>query len=419
MSNGLAIFSYWKALARLPTSSRSSSSECRPPLAASPPALIRPASLHHSPKLQHSPSRIEIKSVEPTTATDILRLMDSLQLPISADMYATLLKECIESGDVTQGGKVHSHMIHHIDLRMDLLMVNRLLLMYASCSQLDTACILFDGMPMRDSISWGTMIAGHEENGDSQNVLRLFAQMRENGLDPTAPLLVCVLKACVGSGDLGLGEQVHSWFIKKKTMLRNREDIPVVASLINLYSGFGCLESARRVFDEMGRHCDGTVVWTILMDGYCKEGSFEEVLNFFKEMGRAGRKKKCFTFPTVLRACGRLGDDGQVGRQVHAAAIKVGVESDMFVQSSLVDMYGKCGLLNDARKALEMTAAVSSFDKKNTNDNNIVVCWNAMLHAYASHGLCTEAIKLLYEMKAAGIEPQESMLYQARIACGS
>ncbi|KAJ8640026.1 hypothetical protein MRB53_016720 [Persea americana] len=29
MSNGLAIFSYWKALARLPTSSRSNSSECR------------------------------------------------------------------------------------------------------------------------------------------------------------------------------------------------------------------------------------------------------------------------------------------------------------------------------------------------------------------------------------------------------
>ncbi len=54
-----------------------------------------------------------------------------------------------------------------------------------------------------------------------------------------------------------------------------------------------------------------------------------------------------FTFVQVIKACaglGRLED----GRLVHQQLIQSGCESDVFVGSSLVDMYAKCGSIEDA-----------------------------------------------------------------------
>lgn len=436
MSNGLAVFSSsCKALATLPACERPN---LKMRMAPPPPARFRLTPLLQQHPQLHPPPRIKIEPETRTTnATDVLRMMDSLQLSISADMYTCLIKECTDSRDAASGSEVHSHMINSSGLCPDLLMLNRLLQMYALCSQLDATHSIFDGMPVRDSISWAILIAGHMDNGEPRIALKLFMQMmreEDDQLRPTVLILVCVLKACVHVRDFNLGKQVHGWFLKRQAsqgprsgLSSSEEEIPIITSLISFYGRFGRLDTARRVFNERGRNCcNGVVLWTALIVSYCKEDCFEEVVSIFKEMGKAGRKKNHFTYPTVLRACGRLGDDGRLGRQVHAEAIKVGVESDVFVQSSLVDMYGRSGLFKDARKALEIATATTRLNRNNNlhhhhsnNNNDNIVCWNAMLTAYTSQGCGTEAIKLLHEMKAAGIEPQESMLNQVRIAFAS
>jgi pentatricopeptide repeat protein len=66
-------------------------------------------------------------------------------------------------------------------------------------------------------------------------------------------------------------------------------------------------------------------------------------------MNKCNRKvcNQTVTFVAVLNACARVGAL-EVGRHVHEQIIGSGCESDVFVRSSLVDMYAKCGSLEDA-----------------------------------------------------------------------
>ncbi|KAG6389653.1 hypothetical protein SASPL_151125 [Salvia splendens] len=95
------------------------------------------------------------------------------------------------------------------------------------------------------------------------------------------------------------------------------------------------------------------------------------------------------------------------GRQVHANAMKLGLDSDSFVQCALVDLYGKCGALSDATRAFE-------FGRSKRNS----ACYNAMLANYMQHGLCVKAVRTLYEMRTAGLKPREAMLDRVELVCG-
>jgi pentatricopeptide repeat protein len=54
-----------------------------------------------------------------------------------------------------------------------------------------------------------------------------------------------------------------------------------------------------------------------------------------------------FTSVQVIKACAGLGalEDG---RLVHEQLVRSGCESDVFVCNSLVDMYAKCGSIEEA-----------------------------------------------------------------------
>ncbi|KAL6009020.1 hypothetical protein ACLOJK_022247 [Asimina triloba] len=370
-----------------------------------PPRLLRPTA-----KLElKSTQQLERNKGQPpssmATASDVLHLMDSLQLPVPDDVYDSLLKECTHKRDALQGARVHSHIRRsHSRSRLSTPLANRLLLMYVACGQLRAAHRLFDGMTVRNSISWATLIVGHAEKDDHRQVLQLYLESMQQQayMGPMQPItcttLRVLLESCTRGEYFKLGEQVHGWLCK----VGRTKDILLGSSLVGLYAKFGRPDSARRVFDQMPRR--GSILWASMIAGYCREEHYKEAVEAFKEMGVAGKRKGCFAFSSVLQACGRFEDDGLSGTQVHAQAIKAGVESNSFVQSSLVDMYGKQGLLEEAALAFEMIG----------ERRRDMVIWNAMLVAYTRRGHHKEAIRLLYEMKAAGVEPPESMLNEVR-----
>jgi pentatricopeptide repeat protein len=64
-------------------------------------------------------------------------------------------------------------------------------------------------------------------------------------------------------------------------------------------------------------------------------------------MQREGMSPNKFTFAWVINVCACLGalEDG---RLVHEQLIQSGCESDVFVDSSLFDVYAKCRSMEDA-----------------------------------------------------------------------
>lgn len=276
--------------------------------------------------------------------------------------------------------------------------------MFVSCRLLENARHLFDLMTVRDFNSWATLFVAYFDNLDYEEATDVFVNMIEDlGMREFSPWIwACLLKACACGMNFPLGMQVHGWLLK----LGACDDVLLSSSLITFYGRFKCVEDANLVFDQVSRR--NTMTWTAKIVNACREKQFFDVLSDFKEMGRQGIKKDSFTFSCVLKACGKMLDHECRGEQIHADAIKLGLVKDNYVQCSLIAMYARSGLLRDAKQVFEMT-------QNERNDD----CWNAMLMGYIHNGLYIEAVKFLYQMKEAGMQPQESLLNRVRIACGS
>lgn len=328
-----------------------------PPLP--PPISIMPTRPDAENEAGHRDEVGSVSGEEGTSrAGDVLRLMDALRLPVEADFYVSLLKECAERSDAGGGAaQVHDHMRRNAGGLLrgpgGTILMNRLLLAYAAAGEVDRALEVLEGMPTRDCISWATMIAGLSAAGDHTGALRLFREMlceqRLGGGGATVILSVAtVLRCCGSTRDIKLGKCVHGLLLKSGVVGCSM----LGSSLIRLYGLLGRAEDAERVFRSM-RARDWAAGAAAMTVACCRMGMVGTALGLFGEMRKARRRTKGHLFSSIIRACARGGAD-LPGRQVHACAVKAGVEGDETVQSSLVDMYSRCGLLPDAGRMLEI-----------------------------------------------------------------
>ncbi|GKC53372.1 pentatricopeptide repeat-containing protein [Tanacetum coccineum] len=139
----------------------------------------------------------------------------------------------------------------------------RVLIMYVSCGSLDNARKVFDEMSKKDFNSWAIMIAGYADNGEYEQVIRLFVNdkfryiMYSCGSFPVSWIMVCVLKACGETMNVELGEQVHGWLMKS-----GYSDDLFVGWFVDLFFGScGCFEDGDMVFHQIGSRRN-VVVWT-------------------------------------------------------------------------------------------------------------------------------------------------------------
>jgi pentatricopeptide repeat protein len=81
---------------------------------------------------------------------------------------------------------------------------------------------------------------------------------------------------------------------------------------------------------------------------------------------------------------------------LHGHVFRLGFQADTFVQTSLIDMYSKCSVIESARKVFDEMPQRS------------VVSWNAVISAYCRESLMDKALNLLKEMLVIGFEPSSS-----------
>ncbi|CBI19926.3 unnamed protein product, partial [Vitis vinifera] len=167
---------------------------------------------------------------------------------------------------------------------------------------------------------------------------------------------------------------------------------------------FGELERARDVFDEMPKR--DVVSWNTMISGYVSFGLFDDAFRFFSEMQKAGIRPSGFTYSTliVLSAVSILLPVDQ-GSQIHSLVVKSGLESDVIVASSLVEMYAKFGLIDSAMK---------TFAKIGARD---LISWNTMIMGLAYNGRVSKALEIFKELLIGGPPPDEITLAGVLLAC--
>ena len=133
----------------------------------------------------------------------------------------------------------------------------------------------------------------------------------------------------------------------------------------------------------------------------------KESISLFKKLVRNGYPGlNTFTLAFVLKACSVI-SAFEEGRQVHARVLRSGFGSSPFVQTALVNMYGRCA---------EVWCARLVFDE--ISERNLVA-WSAMIGGYARVGLVEETFGLFREMQMAGVVPDQVTMVSVISACTS
>eukprot|EP01018_Ginkgo_biloba_P030112 Gb_36460 [translate_table: standard] len=308
---------------------------------------------------------------------------------IDCNTYAKLLQIYTNTKSLSEGKKLHA-CITKTEFEPDIILQNHIMNMYVKCGRVLDARQVFDKMPERSVVSWTGMISGYVEHGYCQEALELFRQMQKASSTPNQFTFNTVLRACVALKAPEQGKQVHARIFK----IGIESDIFVGSTLIDMYVKCGnvcnSMAYARHVFDKMPTQ--DVVSWTAMIGGYARNGYGHTAMELFDGMQCAGIKPNQFTFASALTGCETC-EDLQQGKQLHVVILKSGYQSNVFSGSALVDMYAKCGSLEDARQL---------FDEMSVPN---VVSWNTMISGCARHGHGEEAVKLFRGMQRAGMEP--------------
>jgi len=104
------------------------------------------------------------------------------------------------------------------------------------------------------------------------------------------------------------------------------------------------------------------------------------------------------------------------GRQLHQLIRLEESQHEGFtsrLDSSLVDMYGKCGLIDEAWSVF----CEARYKQHTQHGESTIGLWTAMIHAFGQNGQALRALKLLDEMDTSGPKPNDITLVAALNAC--
>lgn len=207
----------------------------------------------------------------------------------------------------------------------------------------------------------------------------------------------------------------------------------VQTGLVGMYAACGRIIDARLMFDKMS-HRD-VVAWSIMIDGYCQCGLFQDAFELFEEMKRCNMQPDGMILSTIISACGRAGNLSY-GKEIHDIIRQNNIVIDPHLQSALVTMYASCGCMNLAEKLFDnmsnknlvvSTAMVSGYSKVgraedarsifDQMDKKDLICWSAMMSGYAESDQPQEALKLFKEMQVLGMQPDQVTMLSVISAC--
>ncbi|XP_043715559.1 pentatricopeptide repeat-containing protein At1g08070, chloroplastic-like [Telopea speciosissima] len=237
-------------------------------------------------------------------------------------------------------------------------------------------------------------------------------------------LILSLLDSCKNMREL---KQIQAQIIKEENP-SPYEVLIAVERLISYcaVSPNGSLDYAKALFNQLS---NPTVIsWNFLIRGLSTSKSPREAISLYQTMHNRGFQPNKFTFPFVIKACTESSMTS-FGVLVHTHLVKIGLEADSYIRSSLIHMYANGEYLDDAKQVFDvcsdrdvvswnamidgyakygkMELALSVFEKMVCRD---VISWNTMINGYSTIGNIEEAKRLFDEMPEKNVVSWNSML---------
>ncbi|KAF9624724.1 hypothetical protein IFM89_013262 [Coptis chinensis] len=312
--------------------------------------------------------------------------------------FPFVLKACSGLKALEIGKEIHSH-VKRSGLDSDVYICTALVDFYAKCGCLYEAKDLFDKMSHKDVVAWNAMIAGSSLHGRYEDTVQLIFEMQDSGTSPNSSTLVAVLPTIGQAKALRQGKSIHGYCVRKAVY----KDVVMLTALLDMYAKCDSLEYARRIFGTIS--VMNEVTWSAMIGAYVLHDRMREGMKAFDQMFLEDNVSPTpATIGSVLRACAKLTDMSR-GRRIHGYSVKTGLVEDLMVKNSLLAMYSKGGVLDDA---------IRLFDEMKLKDT---VSYSAVISGCVQNGNGEEALRFFNNMQVSGVNADIATMVGVLPAC--
>ncbi|XP_030452648.1 pentatricopeptide repeat-containing protein At2g20540 [Syzygium oleosum] len=330
------------------------------------------------------------------------------------DPFVPALRSC---GSAAELKRVHARIVHR-SLSQSNFLATKMIDACDRCGDLGYAGLLFGNVGDPNVFLYNAMLRAYARSFAYGLAVGVYRKMLEDErVSPDKFTFPFLIKSCGGlaSEDLGMQAHAHVWKFGPAGHLVTEN------SLIDMYTKFGNLDDAYKVFDDMPQRdavswnslvsghvrlgqmtrarelfdempCKTIVSWTTVISGYSQVGGYGDALEIFRRMQTVGVEPDEISIVSVLPACAHLGAL-EVGKWIHMYADKHRLLHRTCICNALMEMYAKCGCIEQASRL---------FNEMNERD---VISWSTMICSLANHGKANEAIELFQAMRRARVDP--------------
>ncbi|KAJ4966183.1 hypothetical protein NE237_018032 [Protea cynaroides] len=322
-------------------------------------------------------------------ALRLYSIMRARSVPCDSFTFPVVLRSASTLARIDVGEELHG-LVTKTGFDSKVIVQTALIDMYCACGLSDCGRLVFDRIRDRDVICWNTMVAGYVKCGNFSSASQLFDLMPKKNISSWNTLIDMYCKC----GNIDRARRLFDEMPERDFISWN--------ALLSGYAKVGQCEAARKLFDEMPQR--NVVSWNVVITCYVHNRRFAEALELFRMMQVTDIKPNEVTVVAVLPACAHLGalDLGQwVNTFIHRHQIKM----DVYVNTALIDMYGKCGALEDAQRVFDEAIKKDTF-----------LC-STMIEVLAMHGKAEAAFRVFTYMTSIGIKPNDVTFVGLLKAC--
>ncbi|GMN44449.1 hypothetical protein TIFTF001_013641 [Ficus carica] len=325
-------------------------------------------------------------------ALDLFRRMrnDDHEVVPNEFTFDCAIRACGRLGVLSEGNSVHALLIKY-GFEFEHSVCCALIEFYCGCEAIHCAKRVYDELGNPSVNASSSLMAGLVSTGEIQEAEMIFDRLKEK--DPVSCNLM--IKGYAMSGQVEESKRLFENMTHKTTISSN--------TMISVYSKNGEIGKALELFEETKGKRD-PVTWNSMIAGYIQNYLHEEALELYLTMHRKRIDCARSTFSVLFQACSCLGSL-QLGQSLHGQLIKTLFESNVYVGTSLIDMYSKCGSIADAHKSF---ICISSPN---------VAAWTALINAYAHNGLGSMALWHFEHMLKLRISPNAATFVSILCAC--
>ena len=217
-------------------------------------------------------------------------------------------------------------------------------------------------------------------------------------------------------------------------LIRNghSQDPFMVFELLRSCSKCHAIDYASRIFQYT--HNPNVYLYTALIDGFVSSGNYLEAIQLYSRMLHESILPDNYLMASILKACGSQLALRE-GREVHSRALKLGFSSNRLVRLRIMELYGKCGELGDARRVFEempedvvaSTVMISSYSDQGLVEEagavfsrvrrKDTVCWTAMIDGFVRNEETNRALEAFRGMQGENVRPNEFTIVCVLSAC--